>query len=52
MSIDRDYFTVFKAEISLDRQSSSMAVDMQRLISSCINSDVVIDFLIIVRIMF
>ena len=52
MSIDRDYFTVFKAEISLDRHSSSMAVDMQRFISSCINSDVVIDFLIIVRIMF
>jgi hypothetical protein len=52
ISIDRDSRTEFKALTTFERHSSSTAVAMHRLISSCINSEVVIDFLMMVKMIF
>jgi len=52
MSIERDYLTEFNAEIIFGKHNSSIAVAIHRFISSCMNSEVVIDFFIIVRMIF
>lgn len=52
MSIERDSRTELSAETILERHNSYMAVAIHLLISSCMNSLVVIDFLMMVRIMF
>ena len=52
MSTDLDYLTELRADIILDKHSYSIAVVIHFFISSCMNSDVVIDFFIIVKIMF
>ena len=52
MSIDLDSLTEFNADTTFERQSSSIAVVIHLFISSCMNYDVVIDFFIMVSIMF
>lgn len=49
ISTDLDYLMEFRARMIFERHSYSMAVEMHFFISSCMNSEVVMDFFIIVR---
>jgi hypothetical protein len=52
MSTERDSLMELRADIILGRHSSSMAVVIHLLISSCMKSEVVMDFFMIVKMIF